>query len=214
MAYSDPNAVYQQILHQIKTNPNWAISDPFYNSLFFGTKLELQYLPNVLQNDEQLFYITSGTIYSKANKDEQSVCRGHELLVITNNRLLFLDKKLFRSCDYDALSYTKINDIHVHHSALGIMNNRLQILTGNDHEIAISNMWGKDADRAYNAIERVRSLYYSDRSDQDSRNSEQNVQHGASETDIDKLLKLKGMLDNGELSQEEFNKLKQEILAK
>lgn len=66
---------YDDILEVIKE------TNSFFN---IGARKEVKYLPNILRDDEEIYYVTSGRLQGNT-----------WLITCTNKRLLFLDRGLF-----------------------------------------------------------------------------------------------------------------------
>lgn len=181
---------YQQLLKQIRTNPNWSISYPFYNSLLFGCKLELQYLPQIIHPHEMLYYMTPG-LYNNAR----------ELLVVTNERIMFIDCRILRRASYSQINIKKINDVNMHH---GFFFSTLTLSTGNDTQHIISGIWGDDVEKAKKAIDRVLNEKFEE--------PVQSQTSSYSENSVQQLMELQKMKKDGALTDEEFQKMKDRII--
>jgi hypothetical protein len=66
----------------------------------FGTKKEIKELPNILHDDEELLYITSGMLEGTT-----------WLISCTNKRIIFLDKGMVFGLKQKEISLDKINSI-------------------------------------------------------------------------------------------------------
>lgn len=203
MSYHIPT--YEEILDIIKTDPHFKIQDPFYNSLFFGTKLELQYLPSQLEEGERIYYMTSGNWKGQ-----------HRLIVVTGNRILILDKKLWRRGRHSQIEIDKINSIDV---AGGFFFSSLTIRTGNDDPDEISGLWGSDADRLHKAYERVRRDYrqkYESSSirtnDVEAKSSDLIKENTETSDKVKAIKQLYELLKLGAITQEEYDNQKEELL--
>ena len=192
---------YQALLQKIKTDRDFHIDDPFYNSLLFGTKLELQYLPSQLDNGEYIYYMAPG-VWQGA----------HRLVIVTNERLLFIDKRIItRRGNVNEIEIGKINGIKKHH---GLFFGGLEVRTGNDSPDVISRMWGHDDDRTVNALRRsmkdLRNLKLNQ--EQQSQPQQQQYSQPASSDPVDRLMQLNDMLNNCLISKSEYDTLKANIM--
>jgi len=188
---------YQDLLNIIKHQKNYHITDPFYNSLFFGTKLELQYLAknslNLLDDQESLVYMAPGR-YHNSNR----------LVVVTSEKIMFLNKTLWRRGIHEDINLDKINKKS---NSGGFFFGKLQIYTGNDEFDQISWLWGQDLDRLLKAITIANNLH------QKQQQARQLITTPTTSDNVaTKLQSLMQMQQKGALTPEEFQQFKQKLL--
>lgn len=82
---------YDDILEVIKE------TNSFFN---IGARKEVKYLPNILRDDEEIYYVTSGRLQGNT-----------WLITCTNKRLLFLDRGLFFGTRTKEFRLEKINGV-------------------------------------------------------------------------------------------------------
>ena len=154
----------------------------------FGTKKEVNCLPEIMKDSEHILYLTSGLMDGTT-----------WLIVCTEERIILLDKGMFFGMDkINSISYNK-----------GLLFGSIEIWHGGARMI-IENCTKESVkpfvDAVNNAIENRKT-----------RSSEANVQkavqNGSSTIDIaDQLERLISMVEKGFLSQEEFETQKQKLL--
>ncbi|EGC76458.1 PH domain-containing protein [Treponema denticola] len=161
----------------------------------FGTKKEVNCLPEIMKDSEHILYLTSGLMYGTT-----------WLIVCTEERIILLDKGMFFGMKQTEMSLDKINSISYNK---GLLLGSIEIWHGGARMI-IENCTKESVkpfvDAVNNAIENRKT-----------RSSEANVQkavqNGSSTIDIaDQLERLISMVEKGFLSQEEFETQKQKLL--
>ena len=161
----------------------------------FGTKKEVNCLPEIMKDSEHILYLTSGLMDGTT-----------WLIVCTEERIILLDKGMFFGMKQTEMSLDKINSISYNK---GLLFGSIEIWHGGARMI-IENCTKESVkpfvDAVNNAIENRKT-----------RSSEANVQkavqNGSSTIDIaDQLERLISMVEKGFLSQEEFGTQKQKLL--
>lgn len=107
-----------------------AIAEEMGDDRFFTTK-ELDYLPRILDTQEQVLAFSSGL--HKGNT---------WLIVLTNERVIFLDKGMFYGLKQSSIELERVNNFD---SEKGLMFGRISI--GSNAEVyEITNVWKKTVD--------------------------------------------------------------------
>lgn len=157
----------------------------------FFTKKELNYLPEVLNEGEQVIAFTSGMMDGNT-----------WLIVLTDLRIIFLDKGMIYGLKQVSISLAKINGIS---GSTGILFGTIEI---NDGAVVrkIENVWKKTVRNFTNLAQNAIESY---------NNPKDIVQQVASQEDdiIAKLEKLAILKEKGILSEEEFQEQKMRILG-
>lgn len=151
---------------------------------FFGTKKEVKELPNIIHDDEIITYATSGTLNGNT-----------WLIVSTNKRVIFLDKGMLFGLKQVEIPLEKINSIGY---KKGLMFGMIEIWDG-AAKMNIETVSKETLVPFVNAVNEAR----------DNLN-QRSVQSNLSAAD--ELLKFKGLLDQGIITQNEFDKKKRELL--
>lgn len=152
---------------------------------FFGVKKELLYLPKVVNSDnEKISYLCSGMLDSHT-----------WLIVCTNQRIIFLNKNMIYGMQQQNIPLEAINAITFSQKLLlgsiSITNGATVTIIDSINKMAAPIM----ASKIQNAV----------------RNFKNNSSI-SSDTDLDDLRKLKSLLDDGIITQEEFDSKKKQIL--
>lgn len=152
---------------------------------FFGVKKELLYLPKVVNSDnEKISYLCSGMLDSHT-----------WLIVCTNQRIIFLNKNMIYGMQQQNIPLEAINAITFSQKLLlgsiSITNGATVTTIDSINKMAAPIM----ASKIQNAV----------------RNFKNNISI-SSDTNLDDLRKLKSLLDDGIITQEEFNSKKKQIL--
>lgn len=154
----------------------------------FGTKKEVNYLPEILNPDEHILSLISGFLDGNT-----------WVIALTEERLIFLDKGMFYGLKQREIPLDKINSIS---QKRGLLLGSVTIQDGAT-AIKIDNIdkavIGPFIDSLNNAIKSFKSPIVKSKARKD--------------TSIDDLLKLKMLLDEGVLSQEEFDFKKKQLLG-
>lgn len=176
---------YEDLIKAIQTKKRFKIDNIFYNSLFFGTKLELKALPNILKN-EKLYYMAPGKVKGR-----------HKLVVITSRRIILIDKKILNRGNITQVPLNKINGSHVNNGIFGSLVYR----TGNDSINVIKRLWGNDVNRLSNALDEASDSFDKDIDKASKEDSE-----------INYIKFTKNLLKEELISQEQLNKIQDYIL--
>ena len=158
----------------------------------FFTKKELNHLPEILADGEQVLAFTSGLM------------DGHTwLITLTDRRVIFLDKGMIYGLKQTTIDLDKVNAIS---GETGIFLGKIKVEDG-AKERQIENVWKKTVvkftNKARDAIEARKRLQHS----------------GPAPTSVkaddlfSKLEKLAGLMEKGILSQQEFDQQKAKLLA-
>jgi len=187
MAFDYKNASKKELQVQYKK-----IADKIGDDQFF-TKKELNYLPEILNDGEEIIAFTSGLMDGNT-----------WLITLTDKRIIFLDKGMIYGLEQTVINLDKINSVS---GKTGILFGEIFIEDGAT-ERHIDNVWKKTVKIFTNlvmeAIENHRNKLH----------SHQVVQQQVIEEDpYAKLEKLAGLKDKGIISEEEFNSAKQKILG-
>jgi hypothetical protein len=156
----------------------------------FFTKKELNHLPEVLSDGEQVLAFTSGLMDSNT-----------WLITLTDRRIIFLDKGMIYGLKQTAIDLDKINSVS---GQTGILFGKI-IIEDSASSWVIENVWKKTVvaftNKARDAIEARKN----------------SVRPGAMQRREDdvvtKLEKLAGLLEKGILTQDEFAAQKAKLLA-
>lgn len=153
---------------------------------FFGVKKELLYLPKVVNSDnEKISYLCSGMLDSHT-----------WLIVCTNQRIIFLNKNMIYGMQQQNIPLEAINAITFSQKLLlgsiSITNGATVTTIDSINKMAAPIM----ASKIQNAVRNFK-----------------NNNSISSDTDLDDLRKLKSLLDDGIITQEEFDSKKKQILS-
>lgn len=159
----------------------------------FFTKKELNHLPSVLSEGEQVLAFTSGLMDGNT-----------WLVTLTDRRIIFLDKGMIYGLKQAAIDLDKVNSIS---GETGIFFGKIAIQDGASERV-IANVWKKTVvaftNKVRDAIEtRKMSL----------RPAAAPVVQASADDVVSKLERLASLLDKGILNQEEFAQQKMKILA-
>ena len=161
----------------------------------FGTKKEIQYLPEILSRDEQIRCLTSGMMEGNT-----------WLVVCTSKRVIFLDKGMFYGLKQSEIPLNKINSMT---QSSGFFFGTISIWYGTK-SLVMTNIKKKSikyfVHHTNKAIEELEK----------SKREEANGSQGQSlHQDIvaDELKKLASLKEQGVLTQEEFDQQKAKLLA-
>ncbi|PTJ81257.1 hypothetical protein BUZ84_06805 [Mammaliicoccus sciuri] len=153
----------------------------------FGTKKEVKTLVQLLKKDETVLYATSGFVDNNTY-----------LIVCTDVRLLFLDKGMIYGLKKFEYPFSKINSVSY---KLGIVFGELEVQHGST-SILIKNITKDTVERMSITIQ-----------EQIEKNEVKiNLNQNQSISAADEIMKFKQLLDDGIISQDEFNKKKNELL--
>lgn len=157
----------------------------------FFTKKELHYLPEVLQDGERVLAFTSGI------KDGNTW-----LIVLTDRRILFLDKGMIYGLKQESIPLNRINSIS---GNTGLMLGKIVITDGSrNHEI--TNVWKRTVkqftNRCQEEIDRLTRLQYGSRDEAPAIDP------------YTQLEKLAGLKEKGVITDEEFEVEKSKLLSR
>ncbi|TYC50026.1 hypothetical protein ESZ50_02900 [Weissella muntiaci] len=155
----------------------------------FGTKKEVKALPTILDVEETIIYATSGIVGT-----------GTVLVVVTDKRLLFVDRGLIYGTNFREIPFSKINAVNY--------STRLLLA-----DISIDN--GANTTKIDNVNKKTAPIFVDKlkgaiASFQDNANSPVNA--SSSNSLADELTKLSGLKDAGILTEDEFNQQKAKLL--
>ncbi|KAA8365703.1 MULTISPECIES: PH domain-containing protein [Leuconostoc] len=172
-------------LEQIKTQFTAAgVSD------LFGTKKEVKALPELLSADEIVLYATSGF-----------VSKGTVLVVVTDQRLLFINKGLIYGTDFKEIPFKHINAVSY---SKGLVFAKVSITNGAN--VTLIEQVSKD-----NAPTFVQKLKYA--IEQQENASTHVMVKNTNDNSINNLRNLKQLLDDGIITQDDFDAKKKQILG-
>lgn len=157
----------------------------------FFTKKELNHLPEVLSDGEQVLAFTSGLMDGNT-----------WLITLTDRRIIFLDKGMIYGLKQTAIDLDKVNSVSGH---TGIIFGKITIEDGASSRL-IDNVWKKTVvaftNKVRDAIEARKSA---------SRHALASQSTG--DDVVTKLERLAALLEKGVINQEEFAQQKAKILA-
>ncbi len=159
----------------------------------FGTKKEIRALPNILSNDEIVKFATSGLV------DGNTV-----LCICTDKRVLFIDKGLIYGITSTEIPLDMINGVSY---KKGLLLGSISITNGAKTSI-IENITKADTIKMADTIKLT-----SEQFKQSLRENTSNVAPIQPDSSLDDLPKLKKLLDDGILTQDEFDAKKKQILG-
>ena len=152
----------------------------------FGTKKEVKVLPELLDDSEVVVYATSGF-----------VDKGTVLIVVTEKRLIFVNRGLIYGTDFKEIPFDHINAVSY---SKGIMFAKISITNGADTTV-IDSVAKETApifvDKLKKAISEVN----------------QTTSNGSFDNSINDLRNLKQLLDDGIITQDDFDAKKKQILG-
>lgn len=154
---------------------------------FWGTKKEVKELPNIIHDDETITYATSGLWDGKT-----------WLIVSTDKRVIFLDKGMIFGLKQIEIPLNKINSIG---QKRGLILGEIEIWDGAS-KMKITHISKETLDPFVKAVNGAKERM------------EKPKQHSVNQVSAaDELIKFKGLLDQGVITQEEFDKKKKELLG-
>ena len=152
----------------------------------FFTKKELNHLPEILSDGEQVLAFTSGLMDGNT-----------WLVTLTDKRIIFLDKGMIYGLKQTAIDLDKVNSIS---GQTGIFFGKITIEDGASSRL-INNVWKKTvvafSNKVRDAIEARKSA----------------SRHTTGDDVVTKLEKLAALLERGVINNEEFAQQKAKILA-
>lgn len=156
----------------------------------FGTKKEVRALPELLSADEVVLYATSGF-----------VTKGTVLVVVTDQRLLFINKGLIYGTDFKEIPFKHINAVSY---SKGIALAKVSITNGAN--VTLIEQVSKN-----NAPILVQKLKYA--IEQQEAAATHVTVENSSDNSVNNLRNLKQLLDDGVITQEDFDAKKKQILG-
>lgn len=153
----------------------------------FGTNKELKELPNILEKNEIIQYLVSGMWDSKTY-----------VIVATNLRLIFLDRGMIYGTTKHEIPYEKISSISY---KKGMIMAEMYVYHGS-HKVTIKNIIKSYVDKMVDTIREQINVESSN-----SNNTNNNTL-----SIPDEILKYKELLDEGIISNSEFESKKKELL--
>ena len=158
----------------------------------FGTRKDVNYLPQLLSDDEVIQYAASGMY------DGNTV-----LIVLTQKRIMFVDKGMIYGVQTSEIPLDMVNGVS---SKSGVLLGEISVMNGvswahikNIPKIAVPVL----SDKIKRASEAYKQSLYRP---QNSQSLSQNLI-------ADELIKLKSLVDNGVLTEEEFQAQKAKLLS-
>lgn len=152
---------------------------------FWGTKKEVKELPNIIQDNEEITYATSGMVDGNT-----------WLIVSTNKRIIFLDKGMFFGLKQIEIPLNKVNSIgHKKGLVLG--------------EIEV---WDGASRTKITHVSKESLVPFVEAVNKSKENLEKQQNIGNQISVADELMKFKQLLDQGIITQEEFEIKKKELL--
>lgn len=155
----------------------------------FGTKKEVNFLPQVLEDDEDIKYMTSGMLDGTT-----------WLITCTNKRVIFLDKGMVFGLKQKEIPLEKINSIA---QQRGLVLGKIEIWDGAS-KMLIESVSKSTLKPFIDAVNKAR---------EDLKTPHDNAETVA-ESIPDKIKKLAELKDAGILTEEEFNQKKSELLSR
>lgn len=166
------------------------IADEMGDDQFF-TKKELNYLPDVLMDKEQVLAFTSGLMDGNT-----------WLITLTNKRIIFLDKGMIYGLKQSIVDLDKVNAVS---GSTGLLFGKISITDGANDRM-IENVWKKTVKKFTNKVHEAL----------EARKEHQQASVQPQEKEVDpyeKLEKLASLKDKGIISEEEFDAEKKKILV-
>lgn len=155
----------------------------------YGTKKEINELPKVLANDENIKYATSGLLNGST-----------WLITCTNKRILFLDKGMLYGLKQVDIPLEKVNSISY---STGLVLGKIEVWDGAS-KMVIENVSKSTVKIFVDAVNTAREELNNNSNSQNNTSSGQDV--------VTQLEKLAGLKEKGILTDEEFQKQKAKIL--
>lgn len=151
----------------------------------WGTKKEVKELTNIISDDEVITYATSG------------VYEGHTWLVVsTSKRIIFLDKGMLFGVSQIEIPLSKVNAVKYRK---GLFVGEIEIWDGASM-FKVKNVLKKTLIPFVNAVN-------------DSIEKIEKSQKSSKASVADEIIKFKKLLDEGAITQEEFDNKKKELLG-
>lgn len=157
----------------------------------FGTKKEVKALPDLLNDTEVVLYATSGF-----------VDKGTVLIVVTNERLVFINRGLIYGTDFKEIPFKHINAVSY---SKGLVLAKISVTNGAN--VTIIDKVSKATAPIF-----VQKLKYAI-SQKEDKQTNVVVDSSSNDGSVNNLINLKGLLDQGIITQEEFDAKKKQILG-
>jgi hypothetical protein len=154
----------------------------------FGTKKEINYLPQILSEDEKIIYLTSGLMNNNT-----------WLITCTNKRVIFLDKGMIYGLKQCETSLEKINSIE---QKTGLIFGEISIWDGSS-KMTIKNVMKRTVKPFVDAVNKA------------IENKKNNSQGNKTSQPVDFVLQLEKLAElknKGIITEEEFQIKKKECL--
>ncbi|RMH46002.1 MAG: hypothetical protein D6694_03970 [Gammaproteobacteria bacterium] len=156
----------------------------------FFTKKELHYLPEILQDGEQILAFTSGMMDGNT-----------WLITLTDRRVIFLDKGMIYGLKQESIPLNRINAVS---GTTGLLFGKI-IITDGAKDRLITNVWKKTVKNFTNKCQEA--------IDAINRRENQVASQEVKEDPYEKLEKLASLKEKGIISDEEFEREKKKILG-
>lgn len=184
MAFDFKNAAPADLKREYKRIANEIGDDQFF------TKRELNHLPSVLSDGEQVLAFTSGLMDGNT-----------WLITLTDRRIIFLDKGMIYGLKQTAIDLDKVNAVS---GETGLMFGKIAIEDGASQRV-IKNVWKRTVVAFTNKVRDV----------MEARKLSLRQSHGSASGDdvVSKLERLAALHEKGILSDEEFAQQKSRLLA-
>ena len=154
------------------------------------TKKELNYLPEILMESEQILGFTSGLMDANT-----------WLITLTDKRIIFLDKGMIYGLKQSIVELDKVNAVS---GSTGLVFGTITITDGANDRL-IKNVWKKTVKNFTNKVHEAL----------EARKSPQQAVQQTQDKEVDpyeQLEKIAGLKDKGIISEEEFETQKKKIL--
>jgi len=165
------------------------IADDMGDDQFF-TKKELNYLPEVLMEQEQVLGFTSGLMDANT-----------WLITLTDKRIIFLDKGMIYGLKQSIVDLDKVNAVS---GSTGLLLGTI-IITDGANDRLIKNVWKKTVKNFTNKVQEAL----------EARKSPQQAVQQTQDKEVDpyeQLEKIAGLKEKGIITEEEFETQKKKIL--
>lgn len=183
MSFDFKNATKQELNEKYKEIAQKIGDDQFF------TRKELNYLPEILSDKEEVLAFSSGLMEGNT-----------WLITLTNKRIIFLDKGMIWGLKQTSIDLEKVNSIS---GKTGLIFGDILIEDG-AKERKISNVWKKTVKIFTNMVQEAI---------ENRRTQQRQPQSKEEDNPYLKLEKLAELKEKGIITEEEFNKEKQKILA-
>ena len=176
------NASKKELMKEYKKIAAEVGDDPFF------TKKELNYLPEVLMDEEQVLAFASGEMDGNS-----------WLIVLTDTRVLLLSKGIFHGLEQTTIGIDKISFVS---GSTGLLFGEITINDGHKEQ-KIRNVLKKTVKNFTNKLQQTI----------DTRKIKNDASSSIEEDPYDKLAKLASLKEKGVISENEFTAEKQKILG-